>query len=46
MQFQRLGSSETVRIDVRVVVAANCNLLDRIAQGKFREDLLFQLFFR
>jgi DNA-binding NtrC family response regulator len=42
-EFQRLGSSETIRVDIRVVAASNFNLLERVKQGKFREDLYYRL---
>jgi transcriptional regulator with GAF, ATPase, and Fis domain len=42
-EFQRLGSSETIRLDVRVIAATNCNLMEKIDQGMFREDLYYRL---
>jgi transcriptional regulator with GAF, ATPase, and Fis domain len=42
-EFQRVGSSQTLKIDVRVVTATNRNLEDAIAAGRFREDLFYRL---
>jgi transcriptional regulator with PAS, ATPase and Fis domain len=42
-EFQRLGSSEIIKTDVRVIAASNVNLLDRVRQGRFREDLYYRL---
>jgi formate hydrogenlyase transcriptional activator len=42
-EFERVGGTETLRTDVRVVAATNCNLDEAVRQGRFRADLLFRL---
>jgi len=42
-EFQRLGSSETVSLDLRIIAASNANLARRVDEGKFREDLFYRL---
>jgi DNA-binding NtrC family response regulator len=42
-ELQRLGSSETIKVDVRVIAATNTSLQEKVRQGKFREDLFYRL---
>ena len=42
-EIERVGSSKTKRMDVRVISATNARLLEEVAAGRFREDLLFRL---
>jgi DNA-binding NtrC family response regulator len=42
-EFQRVGSSETVRVDVRLIAATNVDLVQRIRERRFREDLYYRL---
>jgi len=42
-QFMRVGGTENITVDVRVIASTNRNLQDRVCEGSFREDLLFRL---
>ena len=42
-EIERVGSSQSIPVDLRVVAATNLNLNDLVAQGKFRRDLLYRL---
>lgn len=42
-EIQRVGSTDTKKVDVRVIATSNRNLSDAIAQGHFREDLYHRL---
>jgi DNA-binding NtrC family response regulator len=41
--FMRLGGMETIKVDVRIIAATNCDLRQMMDEGKFREDLFYRL---
>ncbi len=43
MEFERVGGTKTIKVDVRVLSASNRNLKDDVAGGVFREDLFYRL---
>ena len=42
-EFERLGSSRTIKVDARVIAATNRNLAEEVEKGRFREDLWYRL---
>jgi two-component system response regulator PilR (NtrC family) len=42
-EFMRLGGMETIKVDVRIVAATNCDLRQMVEDGRFREDLYYRL---
>ena len=42
-EFQRVGGSKNIKVDVRIISATNKDLIEEVRQGKFREDLLYRL---
>jgi two-component system response regulator PilR (NtrC family) len=42
-EFMRLGGMETIKVDVRIIAATNCDLRQMLEDGRFREDLFYRL---
>lgn len=42
-EFERLGSSHTIKVDTRIITATNRNLEEEVSKGRFREDLWYRL---
>ena len=42
-EFERVGDSETIKVNVRVIAASNCDLSQEVLENRFREDLFWRL---
>ena len=42
-EIERVGGTETIKVDIRIIAATHCNLEKMISEGKFRQDLYFRL---
>lgn len=42
-ELERVGGTETINVDIRIIAATHCNIEKLIAEGKFRQDLYFRL---
>jgi formate hydrogenlyase transcriptional activator len=42
-EFERLGSSQTIRVDVRIIAASNRDIEEEVKKGRFRQDLWYRL---
>ncbi|MGH7947162.1 MAG: sigma-54-dependent transcriptional regulator [Opitutaceae bacterium] len=42
-EFERVGGSRTIKVNVRIIATSNRNLLDHVSTGEFREDLYYRL---
>ena len=42
-EFERVGGTSTIKVDVRIITATHCDLAEKVRQGSFREDLFYRL---
>jgi transcriptional regulator with PAS, ATPase and Fis domain len=42
-EFERVGGTQLIRVDVRIIAATNCNLEAAVKEGRFREDLYYRI---